>query len=700
MRPHWNAFLAVLFLLCGLAFPITYSDYFYSTETDVTVTTEDFTFDGSDYSIVYFDGEPTFLVKDDEIVDDPSAISDAIYNYYIENYYPSEEDIAELKSLVDDYNASRNDGYDWKNQEEFACRGVLLTDKRIEMYGELLWCHDEESCEINAKLLYQAYHEYTGWNSFDDARVPLKEFAYASYGTDDILVNMSEGLDTMDENTVVDTLQYIEDSIPTLRDYIEDIEGTIFRMPRMDDPEDRDDCYLYCYGMCPSLDLDETILDELEDKAGELLGDLGPLAAHSETASSIHENTMARLDYYETSEIAEDYDYLFSPHERRGLEVEEYAEEVSSLVSNTSFSMKLDSFIELRVDIRDKIDSKEFDGLDEDIADYRNLTDDVKEDADVLYEVYNKSLISKNSAERILFEIGTKDLGPVETERYNELREEIQMLGEEFGNGLTPAKYEELEDDYSQITNDALALLGGSESDSFSKAMVYFRGFAGKVNGGIADLASSTNITEVEEIPENRYVTFGGFSLLVFLSFSSILFLVFLYLIKVHNYSKIKYVVLIAFVLGIIFIALFSGFLYVFMQKTSMDATMDEFLVDFNDRETVAVVVDSTLATDAERNAMSSCADGMAESMGENNKTVTIYYFEAGGSCKKVEDSDESTMSEDDCRAEIENLDSAIYLNPSETIESPRLYSTYFSKAEIYATSNYYNACPLSAIFE
>jgi len=380
--------------------------------------------------------------------------------------------------------------------------------------------------------------------------------------------------------------------------------------------------------------------------------------------------------------------------------VENFAKNVSSLVANTSFSMKVDRLSELRMSIRADIDTMQFDGLEEDIDEYEDLVESVNESAHGLYAIYNETMIAKQSAERVLFEVGTKDLGPVELEKYEELKLEMDELSDDFGTGLTPAAYEEMEENYSEITTDALAILGSTESHGVSKAMVYFRGFARKVNTGLADFATNTNITNVEEIPENKYVTFGGFSLLVFLCLSSILLLWFLYLVKVHNYSRIKYVVASAFILGILVVGLFSVFLFVFMQKTSMDATMDEFLVDFDDRETIALIIDQSTATSSETSAMMSCASDITTSIEENNKTVTLYYLLAGGGCNKVVGSSQTALGEEACLSDINGMDSAIYLIPSGTVEEPHLYTTYFSKAEIYGTSDYYASCPLSSIFE
>ncbi len=700
MRPRMYAVLLIFFLLPGIVFSFTPSKYIYGSEGNVTVTYEDFILNSTNYSLVYFDGTETFLLKEGEPLNDSSEISQILYDYYKEKYYPTDEEIEELRLLIERYNASRNDGYDWKNKEEYACRVVLFTDGRIEMYGEPLWCHDDESCDINAKLLYQAYHEAVGWRSYEVALQPLKDFSYASFGTDAILANITEKLDSLDPGSAVNAFDYISESIPTLRDYLEDIESTIYRTPRLNDTEDREDCQLRCYALCPSFDLDERALDEIEDKVEELTESMGPFEEYAATASGIYNRTLTRFGYYYNTTTSSHYNSLFSPLEETGIQVEEDGDYIASIVTNTSFMLKLENFKNLRSTIREKIDTNDFAGLDADIENYREELNDIRNASDSMYLRYNETLDAKNTAGIILFEVGTKDLGAIELEKLEELKNRTAQLDEEFTSGLTAAELDGLEENYSQVADEALQLLASSESSSTSKAITYFRGLARKINDGIAQFAESTNITNAAEIPENQYTTLGSFSLLVFLSFASILLLFFLYPFAVHKYTRIRYVVLAAFVLGVVIVGLFAGFLFVFMQKTSTDATMDEFLVDLDKRENIAIVVDAKLLTQEEEDVISGCAAEVAAAMRENNKTVTIYYLESAGSCTESGEDGDSDRTEEACLSAIEEADSVIYLNPSNTIESPKLYTTYLSRAEIYGTSDYYLTCPLSAVFK
>jgi len=141
--------LVCLLLLVGLVTAFNVTDYLYPTEGNVTVSYDNFTLDGDNYSIVALAGEHAFLLKEDEPVTNQSEIESVIYSYYLKMYYPSEEDIQELKDLVERFNDSRNDGYDWPNKEEYLCRDdILLSNGKITSFGETLVCRDDESLSL------------------------------------------------------------------------------------------------------------------------------------------------------------------------------------------------------------------------------------------------------------------------------------------------------------------------------------------------------------------------------------------------------------------------------------------------------------------------------------------------------------------------------------------------------------------------
>jgi len=695
MRPH--AIFFVLMLL-GVSSAFNPSDYYYADETDVSVSYTNFSLNGNAYSIVYFDGKETFLLRDGAIVNDSNEISNAVFGYYIEEYYPSEEELAEIRSYIDQFNASRNNGYGvYKNKEEYICRTAIFTDKRIDVFidGEKqkLWCHDDASCEMNAMFLFQYGNEYFGWGTYEILIQPLKDFSYASYGIDDILNNYTYKLDNLNENSLVDTITYIKNKIPTLVEYSGDIESTIFRTPRFDDEQDRDDCYLKCYAMCPAFDLDTEVLDDLEDALDVLYDEVQPLVNYDDNTAEFAQETKDRLEYRYVSVTGAKYDEKFNEDE--GIELEEYGDGAAKIVTNTTFMMKLEEMKSLRQSIRSKIDTGQFTGLDEEITLYDAKMELVREGADEIYQLYNETIDAKNLVNSLLFEISTKEISPSNQETYNQIKAEVEAADLEFEDGVTPDKLAELRDRYKTAGNEAGRLLQAVSTSASGTAVSTFRSLATKMNEGLASLVQATEIADAKSIPENKYLAFGTFTVLIFLSLASIAFLVFLYVVGGHRRSQLKYVITAGFVVLIIFLALFSGFLFFYMDKAASEATMDEFLDDFKDRSSIALVGKVDLATAEEEAAVKNCINALAATMAEQNKSVDIYYFKPGYVCKKND-----AVFDGDCNANIDEHESVIMLNPSLTTEAPVLSATFISRAEITATKEYYRSCPLTVMFE
>ncbi|MEM4359286.1 MAG: hypothetical protein QXT45_02025 [Candidatus Bilamarchaeaceae archaeon] len=696
MRSHAILFLA---LMAGLLSAFVPSDYFYANEGNVTVTYTNFTLNGTHYSIVYFNDQETFLIREGEIVNDSEIIKNVVRSYYRSAFLPSESELDEIRSLVTAYNASRNDGYGYyKNKEEYECRGALLTDKRIEIYingtRQKLWCHDDASCEINAMLLYQAYGEGLGWSSYRVILQPLKDFAYSSYGTDEILENFTRMLNTDDAAELYNALNYMKNSIPTLESYATKIESTIFRLPRPDDAADKESCHLICYSICPPFDLNTTILDRLETRIDSIKAKIQPLAEYNTVAEHIITRTNERAAYRYTSMTISHYNNIFSPLETEGREVEEYAANAYSLVGNTSLMIKTEQLKALRESIRGKITNASFTGLDDEIRIYRATLSSVREGADSTYSLYNETMDAKRRVDAVLFELGTKDLSDPDLREYNEIREHVNELNLQFTKGITPEKCIELKNGYDAAEKDAQGLLKRVTMSAGTTAVDAFRMFSIRMNNGIADILRATKMAEVKSVPHNKLTFLGGFSILVFISFMSIAFLLFLYSVGMNRDSHLKYILSAGLMLVAILAAVFSGLLYYYMDKTATEATMDEFLFDLNKKSTVALVAKIDLATPGEAESIKRCMGIVANTIREKNKTVDVYYLESGNVCKK------NNATYENCAADIESHNTAIIFSPSTTVEPPTLSTIFVSKAEIRGPADYYETCPLSVVFK
>jgi hypothetical protein len=143
----------------------------------------------------------------------------------------------------------------------------------------------------------------------------------------------------------------------------------------------------------------------------------------------------------------------------------------------------------------------------------------------------------------------------------------------------------------------------------------------------------------------------------------------------------------------------FSFFMYLFLGKTSTDATLTEFLADFNSKNETAIVVDLRNTSYSDSLAMGSCASDLADTFGEKGKSWTMYTVTSNTCTKSDSLGSNTTLSVDDCLERAENETSLFRLEYSASNEPPRFSVIYENKAEIRANLDYYDSCPLVALF-
>lgn len=690
-----------LLLLFSFSAAININDYLYPDEADATVEYLDFTYQGTQYSVVTINGENTFLLRDGDIVDDSTEISDVMYEYFQMQYYPSGDDIDDLRDLVVKYNESRNDGYDWAGKEEYTCRQVIFTDGRIIINGEPVACRDEESCQLNANLLYSAYHQGMGWGSITIVFEPLKEFSYASFGTDDILGNMTEKIDNLDPSNVVDSLTYIRDNVDELRDNAEDIEGTIFRTPRLDDADDRADCSLKCFALCPSFQLDYDTLDDIEDTADEMIENIGPYTDFTAAADEITDRTEQRLAYYGDETMASYYRNEFSPIAEDGGDAILQAEEVLSHVLDPSLSNDLGRLKELNDTITSKIENRNFTDIELDISEYEYLTTQLDAEGSNLTALYDDVKNTRYVADSLMIVLSTKEMHGYSGEKAAELTQEIEDLDVLFESDPTSQELSSIKENYDRVIKEGNALLAAQQTEPTYGGFLAFRGFAKDVNEEIAAFAGMSELIEPYQVPQHEFLAFGGFGAAVFISFSALWILMFLSLVITKKPTRrgSRVIALAVFVLVMTLIGVFSFGLYYYMEKTATAATAEEFMEDFAEKENAAISMDLAGLSTSEANAMEGCGNTLFSTLTEKNKTVTVYRIRED-SCVKTTDGYNETYYIWECRDEMNAADTTVVsLQYSTTNENPMFSTVYRTEAVIRANSDYYITCPVTALF-
>ncbi len=695
-----TAFMALL--LAGLLSAFNLSSYIYPTEKNVTVAYTNFTLDGDNYSLVAFNGVNTFLLQNDEPLRNQSDIAPALFRYYSMTYYPSADELANLSAAIKRFNDSRNNGYDFKNKEEYVCRDdVLLSNGKVQVMGVPIICSNNTSCTKVAMLLFSVYGQGLNLGSGTVLMQPLMDFTPPSLEMDAILGNYTSRLANLSQDNVADTMDYIKGTAGTLKADSLKIESSIFRTPRLNDTADRRDCQLRCYAICPSFDLDQDAADQIKAMATALSNKVAPLKNFNSFSQQIAGNSAARLGYAKNESTAAYYTDMFRGLNASGSEAIELGKEAKKHVLNGTLNAALDRLMSLHATIPDDIADRTFTHIEADLANYTYFTKLVKNISNQLLGAYNDTLDAKNTADSVMLLLETKDLDPGALETFRLLQNRTADLDAAFRDGYTVSQLTALRLNYTNVSADAQELLKSESDVPASKAVLLFRGFARRVNGGIAKFAIATKLGDGPSIAANGLLSFGGFSTLVFLSLSSLSLLFFLYILVSFTLDipQSRYVLGAAFVSSVVLFLGFSLFLFLFLDKTSASATLTEFLSDFNTHNSTSIVVDLRNVSYSDAQSMNNCAGSLSSLFSQANKTWTMYAITPNACTERTSAGANSSLTVAECLDRASNQSSSFVLGYAPHNAPPKFSIIYQSRAEIRANSDYYKSCPLVALF-
>lgn len=693
-------FLFLAILLISIVYSFNPSDYVYPNEKDVKITYDNFTFQGIQYSLIKFNGVETFLLKNDAPLRNTDQISEILYSYYLSSYYPTEQDIADLTSAITLFNTSRNDGYgSFKGKEEYACRGALLYGLKVGP-NKTITCTDIKTCKENAALLFQ-YLDAQGAKvgSPDVLLVPLMDFTPYSLLLDDLLTNYTQRLSSMDVNSATETLKYIRDTSPQIKNYSNKIEQTIFRTPRSGDDADRKACLYKCIGLCPALDLDQNAADLINSRAAALYKKVEPLGSYQAVSSKIYQNTVSRFKYVNYESSASYYSDQYT-----GLLSESYssltlAKDLLVRINDFDLSSSVSRFIELNTSIPQRIQARNITSLDADLNEFDLLIKKINLSSSTISLSYSNLSKKKNLADLLISSIETTELDPVSLDRLSNLKTNLDELNRLYSSTITPDQISLLDSKYAAIISEANSVLNSKNNLPVSQGVIIFRDFAKNLNSGISEFYQLTKIASPSQIIENQSMYLGGFSIVIFLSFSAIVSFIFLHALvsNKRNIPRIKHVMAVFFLCCIIVVLGFSVFLYVLLSRTATHATLDEFNSVLESGNTVAVFVDIKSAPFSDSQSISDCASKVTNYLQSKNKPWTKYVL-SSDSCTVSDSSKTWKVAVSDCFS-TDYADTSIYMHYSSSNLPPKFSTAYVNKAEINGNSAYYSSCPTATMF-
>jgi|GEM_PF-835872 len=715
MNPsHIFVFLVLLAGLSCLAHSsFSASDYLYRNETGAKITTDDFSLGGTQYSIVKINGQESFLLAGGEPVKSQEAITQVIRDYYRNAYFPSDSEVQNLKSLLLAYNASRNNGerLTYLGKEEYSCREALFVDGSRSMFmgGKMtpVICRpDLNLCNYSAMLFFQYLTMASDGNppvsSWTDLLAPVRDFGFASYSIDAIVINATARLSSMGDSDVYNTILYVKNSIPALRANESVLESTKFGW-KWSVNSNSWVTDMNHWGLCLPISINGSILDELDLDSSTILAKVAPFTNYDGVAVRIHDSTIDRMENYASETNASYYSSFYLPLGAKAVPVMASGDYTLSHVRDSSLQSDLSALKALDEKINESINDRAFSTIDDDLAQYSALIPKVRNESADVYAVYNQSAAAKSNADTLVFVLDGKDLDPISRAEADRLKNQTNALDDSFSDGLAQQDYSALGDSYQNVSSQAEILLRGTRENPGSMMMLSFRSFARKVNEGLATFISSSKLMPLDEVPDSKMQAFGGFSLITLFSFGAMCVLAFLAILVLRQpgRSSSRYVLTAVFLISLVSVTAFAAFLFVYLDRTSGSADVGEFLADLGGKNSTSILLDLRVAPDTEKGAIQSCGGSIASAISAMNKTVIVYAVDSLSCTMNTLNGDANTTSsltDGECLSALDNASSVIVLNYSATYEKPKFSVIYTSRADIAADSSYYKACPFAGL--
>jgi hypothetical protein len=675
--------------MIGVLFSAGVQDYLYTGEEQTG--TEAFFALGANYEIIYVDGQEAFLLKDGEIVDNQGEIEAVLYQYYVEQYYPSQSQIDNLTALLTAYHDSRENGDMWTNIEEEECRmGIFL--HAFPCTNDTIPTTTQESkdndCYLTASVLCDEYGEYLGCSDPIMIMPVIQDFAISSNRMTEIEEQTLEDLLNLSESNIYDVFLEIKENIEDMEGYEEKLEETPFRVPYT---AGGDECNS-CYGICPPIIIDEEHLVEAEELVDEMLPQLEYIGDYEGVAQSIYDSTIQRTEFKSVNEQKAQYNTQFEPEKTRAEGVLADADELLDHVSDNTVISNSERVREIIESIEQNINGSEFDTMDADFgeldAKLNVLEDSIKES----WEVYNKTVDAKERADAVFFTLDTMDLSETQQADFNAMKAEKRTQDRSFVDGLSQEKYVQITEKYDELFSQANALLNSAHQAE--QVVDTFKGAGTKTNEGLMDLAATMaplDRTEREEVSEYAPLLVSS---LAFFSISSLAVFLFLFAFATFsNVFKNKLVIFFGILLiggSVLFAGVISGGIYLVLESSSTDASFTDFQSYVFASPQVSIMVETEGVHTSASDKMMECAQELSSSF--IGKEVFIYE-KTNSEC--VVNGTGATLAE--CYNSVE--EPIIMFTYSTVEESPQFMTGFVYKGTFSGDEEYFSECQMATGF-
>ena len=620
-----KALLAFILLCSALGFAeFSVTPYLYSAEKSAAVDTVSFqASSGASARLYKINGEDSLLVVDDKLVSDKAVISSIISEYYMAAFYPSNDDLSELKGFADSFNKSRNYMTRYGPAEKMCWEGgTFLAYKPCDTY---------QTCVQTAQLVCTI----TGAEGclMDVLATYILDYSQGVDKLNNAYTKFYSGYNNAGPAKISGSLIIMDEAFDAMKVAADAVSKSKLRFPETGSCMD-------CIGVCPEAHFDYNSITQGKAKVSALKSKTAPFALMEQTVERIYISTDERTKYRLGEEKAAIFAPKYESLKTRFGGLKAQAVEAKSLVSDSNFVLSADSFISKSDTLEQKIERREFDGFDALLSGYESSARALSAVINNSTASYRKAMEAQDSAvdQLIQAQWGVNRLSKASIDTYNSLVERKNKLDANIKPPMPSPQYDSLVSDYAKLSTDAKAYVSASAS---LEGSVFGIGNAigrTSVDGAMTMASSMAPISFKTRQSYAKYVpplVLAAIDMAV-LAIGLLLFVGIFYYFHGFFKSRLAISGWVLSLLGFMFLLLIGsvGF-YSIVLSTEKFSTFTDFVGTVKSSGSVAVIVEQGSGSSSAFEAMKACAGQIESQLAPSGKKVLKYYI-TGTKCTSI----------------------------------------------------------------
>ncbi|MFA5382863.1 MAG: hypothetical protein WC356_06860 [Candidatus Micrarchaeia archaeon] len=666
------------------------NEYLFDDESIDNVNYVDVEIDNENYTMVYIGDNPIFILKDGELVEDKILVESLACDCWEKLYYPSEEEINELKGYIEDYNAGRHGEVQYKAPPLHFSDAEGYCDKATYMNQEVfeghMGCIGEEECVQLANLfcnMIDPTHQmgcdpYVLGDGFT-------QYSEGKYGMNKYYGETIELFNDLDSSNIAERLDIYEEKLADLKNAGEDLVYNDLRLP----VGNVYSCET-CVGFCPEIPLDFELLEKAQEKVDELQEKVKPLENEAEKIQLIADNTEDRIWYSKGKDLYPLYNSKYSTALNENQGTLEWAEDTLGKVVNGNLANKYNSAKLLKDNLETQLQTYRFED------NFEQQIEQLKIELNALEELKNENLTTAyDKAEDARLKATNKLIRArwyVDETNENliaELNEAGSLYNQYQAGYITPlsdAQYESQEIRFNEVSQKLDNVISKSPGAGGSLS-----GTVKKANNEVTKTAYSLIGASMNE--DKSLLPIIPAIVLVSINFVLIALSVFIF-VKITKSNRAIFRKKIVLTSWIIVLILFIGILIigsiaVYSMITGNYGAGDygSFEYSLRDSDTINIVIDERGAETYTILSMDKCADLVRLQL--NNKNIKEYRF-SGTQCA----SPNGIRSIEECELEFGLTPTYVFEYNTEK-SGYSFQNTYGNDAKTFGTKDIFDKCEI-----